>query len=490
MSVSGLEKKLRTHIEGEVFSSQKQLQAYCQDESIFSIEPQYVVSPKHTQDVISLVALSQEYKTPITARGGGTGVAGQSIGSGLIVDFSTHMNSLLDLSTNFAWVQPGVILEELNRKLHLQGLFFAPDPGSKKRCSIGGMVSTNASGPHHLFYGNTRDNILDLEWIGHDQKMVSLNQEKKTLAGLQALMDRNLATTSSIPDVAKNSSGYYIQNIFSQDAKLSDVICGSEGTLGLISSIQCRLSPLPKHRSFAAFSFSSVEEAIEKVEELKSTKASAIELIDLWILEALKSKDERMIEEMGLAHAKASLWVEWEEELSSLHLPSKVFSTGNADMISSIWNFRSQSSKIIHALAKERHPLRCIEDACLPLAKLPEYIKEVEELLRTFDCEGPMFGHVGDGHLHINPQIDVGQNQLSQHVQKLMEEFYRIVLSYGGSISGEHGDGMLRAPYVRKQWASQLDQFAVVKNFFDPFCQFNPGKIITEGNDFPLKAYT
>ncbi|MEZ4703881.1 MAG: FAD-binding oxidoreductase [Bdellovibrionota bacterium] len=489
MNVEALRKDLKLHCQGGYSLDVDQLRTYSQDESIFELMPKVVVFPKDEKDLGALIDIASFHRLHMTPRGGGTGVAGQSIGNGMIVDFSRWMNALIEVDGNHAWVQPGIVLSQLNRMLEPQGLWFAPDPGSKDRCTLGGMVSTNASGPHKAHYGDTRKNILDLYWHsmqGHGWLLDAKNVLKDLQKQLQPFRQ---FIQSSKPNVKKNSSGYFLENIFSSSANLVEVAVGSEGTLGFCSAIRCLLHPIPPQRTFAIYSFSQLSLALEFVSELLQTDPSAVELVDPWITLALTSDDPALMRELGLEQSQASLWVEWECNPSFQPSMKPSFVTSDKLLMKRIWGLRSRASTIIHAQAKDRQPLRCIEDACVPVDRMVGYVDRVQKLLKKHDCEGPIFGHVGDGHLHINPQIDVGKENLRARVQSLMEEFYLMVLECGGTISGEHGDGILRSAYTQKQWSHQWLAFEVVKQFFDPKCLFNPGKIIpVEKSFFPLKS--
>ncbi len=468
---------LRKSIEGDLLEDQNDLSPYATDGSIFSLPPGLVVAPRNEGDLEAIIDLARDFQAPITARGGGTGVAGQSIGSGLVIDFRKHLNRILEVGEDSVVVEPGVVLEELNQVLASQGRAIGPDPSSHLECTLGGMVANNAAGAHSLKYGSTRDQVLDLRvWLpnGWRGSAHALEQEMKPLIA-KIRRERDLILASR-PETSKNSSGYALWELLADPPNFARFLVGSEGTLALISKIELKSVPIPEKTSLILLAYESVGEAIDEVEGLQSMNPQAIELLDQHILKALGQADPHRIERLGLKDAKASLWVEWSGEVPESVGERDAVVIASPQQIRETWKFRSQSSELIHAQARQRQPLRCIEDAAVPTQELASYVEEVAELLFRNDCDGPIFGHVGDGHLHINPGIDVSQPNLHGRIERLMEQFYEVVLRHRGTISGEHGDGFLRIRYADLQWEKVRGLHRELKTHFDPQNLFNPGK--------------
>lgn len=484
---------LKKNIQGETFFDQTTLQSFSTDESIFKIDPQVVVCPKNEKDVQAIVEIAAEFQTPITARGGGTGVAGQSIGRGIIVDFSKHMNRILEINHAQAIVEPGLVLGNLNQKANTLGSKFGPDPGSWDKCTIGGMIANNAAGPHALKYGSTRDHIDSMNLVLSNAKSTDTKQLAKEMGMYVAMIQKNAPLIRAAKrDVDKNSSGYHLEGLLETPPSFEKLIAGSEGTLAMVTQATLKLVPLPEKVSFAIFGFESMGKALMSVKELRLSGASSIELVDSVILNVVKKENPDLIRELGLENSNASLWVEWYDEMPATWKKQASFTADQPGDIRRIWNHRSQFSRWLHAQAEKqnRKPLRCIEDACLPIDELVTYVMGLQELMEAHDCKGAIFGHVGNGHLHVNPAIRTDLPNLSGRVQRLMDQFYDLVLQLGGTISGEHGDGILRVPYAKKQWREIWPLFEFVKKSFDPKGIFNPDrKVPLAETKFPALKY-
>lgn len=470
---------IKKNISGDVFCDEKQLQSFSRDESIFSIQPKFIVQPKNCDDVKAAIQIAMAHHIPITGRGGGSGIAGQSIGTGIIVDFSKYMSNILDVEENCATVQPGVILKNLNELLSKRNKKFAPDPGSKDYCTIGGMVGTNAAGPRAMIYGSTKDHVMDLEIMLSDAEKYSCSDLSKKFTSLTKEMNsQKVRIQKAQRNVEKNSSGYDLLPIAQKNPAYERLIVGSEGTLGLVVNAKLKIVDLPKKKYFAVFVFPTMKRAVMEVAEIRKHKPACIELLNESIIQMFRNVDNAFVEEIGMMGAGAALWVEWENEIPDNIRNECAFVTSDESLIKKIGSERSMVSKYLHSHAEKqnRKPLRCIEDACLPMDKIGTFVDEVMCTLIAHDVEGSIFGHVGSGHFHINPNIRTDIPNLSGRIHALMDEFYELVLELGGTVSGEHGDGILRAKYAHAQWKDIWDLFELIKKTFDPTGLFNPDK--------------
>lgn len=468
---------LKKNIQGDVKSTQ--LDSYSTDESIFSIQPDVVVCPKNVEDVQTVVEIASENHFPITARGGGTGTAGQSIGSGIILDFSVYMDRILDVTKTHAIVEPGVVLKDLISSSKKMGSKFGPDPGSWDRCTMGGMIANNAAGPHALLYGSTRDHVESLDLVLSNGKLVKSGELSTQMQSYVKEISKHAdLIRSSHPKVDKNSSGYHLAGLLESPPSFEKLITGSEGTLALVTQAKVKLVPLKEKIVLGIFGFESMGKALMQVKALRASKACCIELLDSTILNVIRKENPTLIQELGLEKASASLWVEWCDAIPEEFKKTVSFIEGDSEKISTIWGERSKVSRWLHdqASIQNRKPLRCIEDACVPIDQLITFVMEATDLMERHDCIGAIFGHVGNGHLHINPSIRIDVPNLSKRVQALMDEFYDLVIALGGTISGEHGDGILRVPYAKKQWKEVWPLFEFVKKSFDPKGIFNPDR--------------
>ncbi|MFH1263787.1 MAG: FAD-binding oxidoreductase [Pseudomonadota bacterium] len=478
---------LHSAVCGDVLDSDADRARFSVDESIFTLLPEVVVAPKDEADVRAVVSVAREFGVPITSRAGGSGVAAQSIGTGIILDFKPHFGKILQISSDSVTVEPGVILLDLNRELAKVGRRFVPDPSSKDVCAIGGMVATNASGPHSYTYGTTREHVRELWLVLSDGEATISSALAKKYPTLHAEIGQRRALIEKVtPKVRKNSSGYELKELLKDPPDYTRFLVGSEGTLALTTKIELRTIPLPEVVTLALLPFTSLQDALDAVPEVTELEPVAIELVDSYILWAMKTADPTMAVDFGLERAEACLFVEWESKPPRIGSSARIFE--DVTRQTRLWELRSKGSKLLHEQAEvcKRKPLRCIEDSIVPVRRLSAFVLELKEILRTHDCDGAVFGHAGDGHVHVNPKIDISAPRLKERLRRLMEEVYSLVLRMGGSISGEHGDGMLRARYAGRQWGELLPLFQQVKDTFDSGNLFNPGKKITkQGAEWP-----
>lgn len=465
---------LQKEIKGSVRFNNKTLEEFSIDESIFTLQPQVVVSPQDVDDIQVAMQVAKESDVSVIARGGGSSTTAAALGDAMILDFRTHMNKILHIENNHAWVQPGLFLGELNFEAQKIGKIFGPDPGSREYACVGGVVSTNAAGAHALAYGMTRDHVEEINCVMSDASVVStrdMNQRFQKLI-LNIKSKKKIIEDTDVR-VSKNSSGLFVEEFLKENPNFAKILTGSEAKLAIFESIQLQLVDVPSEKVFAIIPFESRRQAAKAVTSILDTNPACVELVDQVIQNAMLQAHPQICQELGLEQNKVSLWVEWFQPEAPLQ---HSFCTDVPEKIASVWKLRSLASKLLHAQARERKPLRCIEDACVPVSTLESYLVAVENLLTEHDCEGAIFGHIGNGHLHINPGIDVTKPNLEKRLQVLQRQFYEIVLEHKGSISGEHGDGYLRKPYVEKQWGQRMTLFQHVYDAFDPDQRLQPQK--------------
>ncbi|MCI5072746.1 FAD-binding oxidoreductase [bacterium] len=474
---------LKEKLNGELFWQGQTLQDYALDQSIFSMTPQAVAYPKHHQDLQTIIEFCQKNKINITPRGAGSGVAGQSIGDGMVVDCSRYMNQIFPIneSHNYVWVEPGVTLKKLNQYLKSYSRKFAPDPGSSEYCTLGGMYACNAAGPLGLKYGSTKDHVLAFDLLSSDLRIINSQSQDSFFSNLvQQVQQFFLHNKIKLSSVKKNSSGYNFAALLEEPPAIEKFFAGTEGTLGFVTRLQLKTVSLPTEQNLKIFRFNTIEDAVATVSAiLNDYKPDALELLDSWILKAL-SKQYNFFKAMIEHENNVFLCAQWETDPSLFSRKNKnldtVYETSNDDDIKQFWTMRKQASPILHELNKDRKPLRCIEDTVVPLELLEQYIIELKKILKNYDCSGPIFGHIGMGHVHVNPWIKIEDN-IDIYLNQLMQDVYALVDKYSGSISGEHGDGFLRAPYVSQYQQELMPLYKQIKQHFDPMNLFNPGKV-------------
>ncbi|MBI4242797.1 MAG: FAD-binding oxidoreductase, partial [Planctomycetes bacterium] len=409
----------------ELTSSNEMLDQYSTDESIFRTVPTAVCFPRNSEEVSQIVQFCSENQVALIPRGGGSGIAGQSIGSGIIMDFKKYMNKIVGLNSKAKtiMVEPGVIHKELNDFLKPHGLFFPPDPSSMNFCCIGGNISTNAGGIHTVKYGSTKDYIEYLEVILSDGSKTDIKPTKgengrfgEILSRLKELhLEYQPLINKNKPHVIKNSSGYnvfeFLENEIMHPEKL---ICGSEGTLAVVTKITLRLKEIPKARALVALHFETIEAAGSSAALLLKLNPSALEIIDET---ALAFVHQVFPEHLLDVKTNTVLLCEFAEENQEAIDKKLGFLTESvSDVLHSqvetgsridrLWELRRAVSKSLEHNPGPERPMRFIEDCCVHPTKVREYITRAKEIVARQDLKCAVFGHAGDGNIHINVFAD------------------------------------------------------------------------------------
>jgi len=486
---------------------------YSEAAGIGRVIPTAVAVPVDADDVVTLVRWAAETRTTLIPRGSGSSMSGGAIGKGVIVDLS-RMNHLgkIDERGRTVWADPGVLWSTLDVAARRRGLRLPVDPSSGKFCTLGGMVSTNASGAHTLRYGSMRPwvNALDCVFSDGDREVITRGETAPKRVGAIARFLRD--THGEIvaldkrrpiihPGVRKESSGYAVHE-YATNADLVDLLVGSEGTLVIIVGVQLLLSPLPAATSSVLGSFSSLEEATAAAMMAVDSGASACELLDQTFLAyAAKSLGaDKSLREM-IEGASAILLAEVEGETSEdaaqraedLATAFKGAGARNVDIALTpekehdLWELRHAASPILAALDQSTS-MQFIEDGAVPLPRLPEYIEGVRQALAAREVSGVIFGHAGDAHVHVNPLVDVREPNWRDKVLGLLGDVVSLTAKLGGTLTGEHGDGRLRTPLLDRVWHKDaLRAFSLVKKAFDPANIFNPGVKVPLPNQKPIE---
>ncbi len=475
--------------------------------------PTAVAVPLDAEDVIMRVKGAAATGTSLIPRGSGSSMSGGAIGKGVIVDLS-RINRLatVDERARTVWADPGVLWSTLDVAARRRGLRFPVDPSSGAFCTLGGMVSTNASGPHTLRYGSTRAWVSALDCVFSDGEREVITRGETPPRRIDAigrfLRDAHgdvVATDKRRPirheGVRKESSGYAIHE-YATRADLVDLLVGSEGTLAIIVRVQLSLSPLPAATSSLIGSFATLEEATAAAMKAIEMGASACELLDRTFLSfaaSAPSADEALRTRMESAAAILLAEVEGDSKdaaASKAKELASAFKAAGAKHVDialtpesehDLWELRHAASPIL-AATEGVTSMQFIEDGAVPPSKLPDYVKGVRESLSKREVKGVIFGHAGDAHVHVNPLIDVGQADWRAKVTGLLEDVVALTARLGGTLTGEHGDGQLRTPLLKRVWHKDaLRTFALVKNAFDPSNTFNPGVKVPLPKQQPLE---
>ncbi len=470
--------------------------------------PRAVAVPADADDVATLVRWAGENGVPLVPRGSGSGMAGGAIGDGVIVDLSRlREQPVVDASECTLHCGPGITWKEADDAARTSGLRFPPDPSSGAFCSIGGMVSTNASGAHTLKYGPTRNWVRSLDCIFADGTRARVERGVRTPTHVPALrrfldIAGGLSAAEAIAPsihqgVRKDSSGYGI-NAFAGTQDVVDIIVGSEGTLALVVGVELELSRVPGATSSLIGSFPTLESAVTAAVKARDGGAAACELLDRTFLDVASSEgplasvaegsDAVLMAEVegddaSLAHAAAQSLAEEFRVAGATRVELALTPHEEAEM----WQLRHAASPILARLGASLTSMQFIEDGAVPPARLPEYVRGVRAILERHGVKGVVFGHAGDSHIHVNPLIDVGRAGWRETLSAMLSEVVALTSGLGGTLDGEHGDGRLRTPLLERVWPREImERFRAVKRAFDPDGIFNPGVKIPLPGDTPI----
>lgn len=491
-----LERDLKKIIKGEVFFDEVTRHIYSFGASIYKIKPKGVVIPRDKEDIVSLIRYAASENIPLTARGAGTSLAGQSVGSGIIVDFTGHMNRLDDYKgEDLITLDPGIVYGGLNKFLSGFGKFFPPDPSSGEYCTIGGMIANNSGGPHSVKYGSVADWCEELEVVLSTGELVTLKQDSKIDSISEPLIElfsRNEENIKRhIPRVKRSASGYNIASPLKGDGpNLVKLLVGSEGTLAVITKARLRLASLPRLRTVMLLFLDDKNAIKDAIYGLRQLNAAAVEFMDEVFVRLAREAEPRIAGFLP-AGLKGCFLVEFEEETEDassqkvkfikeeLVGTGKCFSgvniaAGPADS-DHLWAVRRAAVPIMNRIKGSKRPIAFIEDAIVPPEKLDEFVSGVYAIFERYSLEACVYGHAGDGNMHIRPLIDMKDKADLMKMEKTAADFYNLVASLGGSASAEHGDGILRSPYLKKQFGPLHQVFARIKHLFDPKGILNPG---------------
>jgi FAD/FMN-containing dehydrogenase/Fe-S oxidoreductase len=527
MPDKNLDKKLsslKNSISGELYFDEIFKTIYSTDASAYKEKPLAVAYPKNKEDLLLLIRFAKENHTSLIPRGAGTSLAGQVTGSGIVVDVSKFMNSILsfDNEKKTITVQPGLILSELNQYLIKFGLFFGPETSTSNRCTIGGMVGNNACGLHSLVYGCTRDHTLSIKALLSDGSEVffeDLNHlqfiEKLNLNTFEGELYRNINTCLSdhlilediekqFPDkeVPRRNTGYALDiladnSIFGTSDKhfnFCKLLCGSEGTLAFFTEITLHLLELPPPvKALSVVHFNSLNEALYANLIALKYMPDAIELMDKTILDlSAKSKGLEKTRFFLQGEPEAILMIEFsghtQIEIKEIvqNMETEMRNAGygfhftliwNND-ISKVWDLRKAGLGVLSNMPGDAQPVSLVEDTAVNVTKLPEYIADFQELLKKYELSCVYHAHIGTGELHMRPILNLKDPKEVELFKVFALETAKLVKKYRGSLSGEHGDGRLRGEFIPLMYGDTIYQiFKDLKKCWDPLNIFNPGKI-------------
>ena len=482
---------------------------YGEAAGIERILPRAVAVPADADDARARVRWAGETRTPLVPRGSGSSMAGGAIGEGIIVDLS-RLDAIapVDVARGTIRCGPGAVRDAVDRAARDVGLQFPVDPSSGAFCTVGGMASTNAAGAHTLRYGAMRAWVEALDCIFCDGSRGELRRgaAPPTLPILRRALDALapvLAAEGDTPTrhrgVRKDSSGYGLAD-WAASGDAVDLVIGSEGTLALIVGLELRLAPLLRHSASLLGAFATLEDAVIAADRARLAGAVACELLDRSFLDVARLGDTVVpapddAEAVLLGEVEASS--REEADLVAREIEAE-FRRSGATAVRlaldpatehALWKLRHAASPIISTIHPGLKSMQFIEDGCVPPARLPEYVRGVRAAFERHGFRGVIFGHAGDANVHVNPLIDVREADWRARAEALLDEISTLTGRLGGTLTGEHGDGRLRAPLLSRVWSAEaLERFAAVKHAFDPDAIFNPGVKVAVAGARPFDA--
>ncbi|HMC88192.1 MAG TPA: anaerobic glycerol-3-phosphate dehydrogenase subunit C, partial [Gemmataceae bacterium] len=495
---------LRGLVKGELLFDDLSRALYSTDASIFQIQPAGVAVPVDEEDIQAIVRYAAEHRLPLIPRGAGTGLAGEALGSGIILDLSRHFRSILDIGADSVRVQPGVVYRELQACLARVGRRFAPDPTSGVQCTVGGMLATNASGSRAMLHGYTRDHVQQLRVILDNGEGVSVGVEPRrdqSRAGRFQLLcdqvidvlDRNADLLQTCrPRTRFNRCGYLLHDVLTNNSlHLARMLVGSEGTLAVFSEATLRTIPLPASRSLVLLGFNSLDAALSASQQILGSNPAACELIDRRLVTLARERGPD-VKAFVPAIGEAVLLIEYESDLmdgareAALKLVDR-FHTVEAlfavpafaeEDIERLWTLRETVLPSLYGLRGGSQPIAFVEDVGVPVDALPVYLRQVQEILQKHETTASFLVHAGSGQVHTRPFLDLQNPEEQSRLWSLAEEIHSLALELGGTVSTQHGTGLARTPWVARQYGRLYPVFRELKTIFDPQHLFNPGKIV------------
>ncbi len=504
-----IQEDLRGLIDGDVRCDDVYLQLYASDASIYQIRPLGIVRPRSASEVAAIVQYAAKQRISLHARGAGSGLAGESLGRGLVLDFSRYMRRIVRTDPAAVRVQPGVVLGLLNRHLQATGRLFGPDPANSEVTTMGSVLAIDASGSHWPQYGAARRNVESLQIVLADGTQMEVGRELLTEGNLAQMIPQKRELITRLaellsreadlierhqPKSRHNRSGYQLNDLLAdRHLDLARLIVGSEGTLALITEATVHTHPIPASRGVALLFFDRLENATLAVQEILPLGFGACDLLDRRHLSLARESNQAYnllippdAEALLIVEIAGDDAVEVRARLSNLvdrvrRKKRLAFDArqayGNAE-IDTFWQLARRVVPTLHRVKGSSRPLPFVEDLAVPPEVLPDFLVRLQNTLKRHQVTASLYGHVGHGQLHVRPFMDLANADDIRKMEELALDLYREVLDVGGTISGEHGDGLSRTPFVPQQYGELYKVFRDVKWIFDPLNILNPGKIV------------
>ncbi|MGJ4906619.1 FAD-binding and (Fe-S)-binding domain-containing protein [Bradyrhizobium sp. HKCCYLS2033] len=519
---SRLEQKLRAEITGNVFFDRFNRGRYATDASFYQVIPAGVVVPRTMDEALLALAIARDDGRIVTPRGGGTSQCGQTVNEGIVVDFSKHLNRIvsLDVEARTCVVEPGIVLDDLNRQLKKHGLWFPVDVSTASRATIGGMAGNNSCGGRSLRYGTMRDNTIAIDAALADGTLAHFGEVPRDLGdvsapdGARALFRDMLALgereaaeiADKFPKVQRRVGGYNLDALTPRNAanNMAHLLVGSEGTLAFSTRIELKLWPLIRTKVLGVCHFGSFYQAMDAAQHLVKLKPIAVELVDrtmiglgrdiamfqpviaaavrgdpdaILVVEfAEETKDENLAKLQQLCELMGDLGFSWSNEVTKW---GGVVEITERALQAAVADFRAAGLNVMMSMKEAGKPVSFVEDCAVPLPHLADYTARLNEVFARHGTRGTMYAHASEGCLHVRPVLNLKLEKDVKAMRAIAEEAFAMVREYKGSHSGEHGDGIVRSEFHEQMFGSRIvADFKEVKRRFDPANVLNPGRIV------------
>ena len=524
--IQKIAKEIQGQVKGKVLFDEFSRGRYSTDSSLYQIKPVGAVLPVDTNDVLQIMEYSQKHHIPLLARGGGSSQCGQTVGESIVLDYSKHQNKILEFNKEEknVWVEPGIVLDQLNAYLKPYGLWYPVDVSTSSRATIGGMTGNNSCGSRSLYYGNMVNNVLAVEAILDDGTIHTFedinknyleitNDQNRQYQIIKKFLDIKEKTKEEIdlhfPITQRRVGGYNIDLINPNGFNTSNILVGSEGTLSLFKKIKLKLWEIPKQKVLGVCFFQKFNEAMALTKEMVKLKPTTVELLDKNLIDLAKAIPlyAGEINKYIKGDPEAVLMVEFiDEDLDLARQKLKdlesLVKTDNADNHfaahenlqdqKAIFEIRKAGLNILMSMKGDKKAVAFIEDCAVTLEHLDDYTSKLKEIFRKYNTSGMFYAHASVGTLHVRPVLNMKTEEDVKNMKSIAEEAFALVKQYKGSHSGEHGDGIVRSEFHEMMFGKKIvSAFEEIKDTFDPKGLLNPGKIVRpfKSDDRSLMRY-
>lgn len=538
------QEELKNIIKGDVATDEKTLDKYSRDASIFEVQPKAVVFPKDTEDLKDLVKFVNENKEKypelsLTARSGGTDMTGGPLTESIVVEFDKYFNHIKNVGESSAIVEPGVYYRDLEKETLKQGLIFPSYPASKSICAIGGIIANNSGGEKTLRYGKTNEYVRRLKAVlsdGNEYEFKKLNkielQKKKAQDDFEGgiyrkiyeLLEDNFAIIKKAkPQVSKNSAGYFLWNVWDREYfDLTQILVGSQGTLGIVTEAELGLVEKEKYSRMVVVFLDDIEKMTNFVSTALKYSPESLEAFDDNTLKLALRFFPDIAKKIGTGNFFSLIFSFFGEGLAiarKLRLPKFVVlveltgddeekindrvkglrdelkplgiytkATKSGMDTEKYWVIRRESFNLLRHKVKDKRAAPFIDDIIVDPSHLPEFLPKLYNILEEHNITPTLAGHAGSGNFHIIPLMDLSREEERRKIPEVAEKVYDLVLEYGGSITAEHNDGLIRSPYIEKMYGKEVyGLFEKTKEIFDPQNIFNPGKKVGADLEYAMR---